>query len=181
VAAGGIRNHVVALLGSLIRLFADQAATRDRKPSTSLRNAPAALPPLVMLSGRLAPNAAFPRQLLKPRPEPRRRSSLHSMRGVLLFHRDESCCRAAVSLLYSARNSLDCRRRTGRRLLYRDDQPRNVFGGLGRLHTNDLTSEATTAKPLPALPARAASIVADGIPQPVFLQLIAGDSRLIRR
>jgi hypothetical protein len=49
------------------------------------------------------------------------------MRGVLLFHRDGSCCRAAVNLLHSAGNSLDRRHRTGRRLLYRDDQPRNVF------------------------------------------------------
>jgi hypothetical protein len=103
------------------------------------------------------------------------------MRGVLLFHRAESCCRAAVNLLHAAGNSLDRGHRTGPRLLYHDDQPRNVFGGIGRLHTNDLTWEATTGKPLPASPARAASIVADGIPQPVFLQLIAGDSRLIRR
>ena len=80
--------------------------------------------------------------------------------GILLTHGNRDIVGDIAQLLDSGRDFFDGLNRSCRRLFDRHDVPRDFFGGLAGLGGKAFTSCATTAKPRPASPARAASMVA---------------------
>lgn len=81
--------------------------------------------------------------------------------GILLTHGNRDVVGDIAQLLDSGRDFLDGLNRSWRRLFDRHDVPRDFLGGLAGLWGKAFDpSWATTAKPRPASPARAASIVA---------------------
>jgi hypothetical protein len=81
-------------------------------------------------------------------------------RGALLLHRGGDGGRDFIDLADDAADALDRVDRIASDLLNVGDLLGNLLGRLGGLACQRLDSEATTAKPRPASPARAASMVA---------------------
>jgi hypothetical protein len=83
-----------------------------------------------------------------------------SGRGILLLHRRADGCGKLLDLLHAIGNPPDRFDRRAGGGLNGGDLAGNLFGRLRLCTASDFTSDATTANPRPASPARAASMVA---------------------